>query len=231
MKKNDSHLILEFTEFNLQRLNPINNNEPVVSPDNKQLSLNAYDRYVANNQSLMSRIDSIAYGSNIGRGGLLSLYKKNVLLEEQNIKNLKIIRIFKNNNMDYDVYITFDIDDVEYNGMINNILSYKPSFTTNAFSDRNLIQTKTWQIRTNGEILRCVRTFLKPEIGKYKYINTDIITIFSKITSTPYQLKQDDIITLINAYNNKLIISIDGTIYELKNDTLIYFKWWFEKTN
>ena len=52
---------------------------------------------------------------------------------------MKILRIVKSNSIFYDAYITFVIDDYEYWGVIENIMSPNPEFTSEVFKDFDLI--------------------------------------------------------------------------------------------
>jgi hypothetical protein len=56
--KRRNKLILEFTEFNLQRLNP-DSAQASIHVDDPQLSTNAFDKHEDKLRAAMSRIDDI----------------------------------------------------------------------------------------------------------------------------------------------------------------------------
>ena len=83
---------------------------------------------------------------------------------------MKVLRIVKN-GINYDVYITFVIDEEEYWGVVENITSLNPDLTSEVFKDFDLYQTKEWIIKIKGLIIKTIKTWLKPEPGMYKLIN------------------------------------------------------------
>lgn len=224
MKDRKSRLILEFTEFNLQRMNP-DSVQPSVHVDDKQLSLNAFDKHQDAIRQAMSRIDDILH--NLSGTNAYKNLRSKLALESQDIKGMKIIRIVKSNNINYDVYISFIIDEKEYWGVIKNILS-SPEVQSEVFKDRDLYQTKEWVIKTTGLITKVVKTWLKPEPGKYKLINDEIIC-YSVETGKMLKMEKDTEIELTRASDNKIIIKHENDYYNLVGDNFIYFNWWFER--
>src|SRR5574344_473815 len=219
----------DLTEFNLQRLNPSNFSEPISNVDDRQLSLNAYDRYRSDIDNAVSRINDIMFGMTGNRlSNAIISYKDLGLMTEQNITKLIIKRIEKDSALFYNVYVSFVVQDTLYWGIVYNILDYHPIFKSIVFKDTDLIQVEDWKVKISGQIIRNIKRWLVVKNGMYKYINTKQYTIFSKICSDRHILKENDIITVIKSYENKTIIKIDDVIYELKGDLYIYFKWWFE---
>lgn len=223
MKRNK--LILEFTEFNLQRMNP--DSAHISSHvDDPQLSINAFDKHQDAIRQAMSRINDILYNLS-GTSAYRSLRSK-LSLEHQDIQKLKVLRIVKSNSINYDVYITFVIDDHEYWGVIENIMSSSPELTSEVFKDYDLYQTKEWIIKIRGLIIKTIKTWLKPDPGKYRLLNDEIICYS---TETGKQLRMDKgiEIELIRSHDNKIIIKHESDYYNLVGDNFIYFNWWFEK--
>ena len=225
MNGRKNRLILEFTEFNLQRMNPDTVVPVTNAVDDRNLSTNAFDKHQDAIRQAMSRINDILFNLT-GTNAYRNLRSK-LALEDQDIKSMKIIRIVKSNNINYDVYISFVIGENEYWGVIKNILN-NPEVQSEVFKDYDLFQTKEWVIKIKGLITKVVKTWLKPEPGNYKLINTDIIC-YSVDTGKMLQMNKDTEIELIRSFDNKIVIKHESDYYNLVGDNFIYFNWWFEK--
>jgi len=223
MKKNN-RLILEFTEFNLQRFNP-DSAHIAAHVDNPQLSTDAFDKHQDAIRQGMSRINDILYKLK-GTSAYSSLRSK-LALEDQDIQRLKILRILKS-NIDYDVYISFVIQDEEYWGVIENIMSSSPKLKSEVFKDFDLLQPKEWVIKIKGLVIKTIKTWLKPEPGTYKLINEEVIC-YSVETGKQLRMESGIEIELIRSHDDKIIIKHDSDYYNLVGDNYIFFNWWFEK--
>jgi hypothetical protein len=223
--KRKNNLILEFTEFNLQRMNP-DSAQASVHVDDPQLSTNAFDKHQDAIRQAMSRINDILYNLS-GTNAYRSLRSK-LSLEHQDIQKMKILRIVKSNNINYDVYITFTINDEEYWGVIENIMGSSPELTSEVFKDYDLYQTKEWIIKIKGLIIKTIKTWLKPEPGKYKLLNDEVIC-YSTETGKQLRMEKGIEVSLVRSHDNKIIIKHESDYYNLVGDNFIYFNWWFEK--
>lgn len=223
MKKN--RIILEYTEFNLQRMNA-DTSIPGVAVDDKTLSQNAYDKHLDGIRQALSRIDSIL--NNVAGTSAYASLRGKLSLEQQDLQSLRVIRIVKSNNILYDVYVSFIIDDIEYWGVIKDVLSNNPDFKSEVFRDISLIQNKEWVIRTKGIIIKTVKIWLKPEPGIYKLLNDEVIC-YSIESGKQLKMTKDIEIEVIRSYKDKIIIKYGSDCYNLINDNYIYFNWWFEK--
>ena len=223
--KRRNKLILEFTEFNLQRFNP-DSARASTHVDDPQLSINAFDKFQDAIRQAMSRINGILY--NLKGTSAYSNLRSKLALEQQDIQSLKIQRIVKVNSINYDVYLSFVIDEEEYWGRIENILGLSPKFTSEVFKDYDLLQPKEWIIKIRGLIIKTVKLWLKPEPGTYRLLNNEVICYS---VDTGKQLKMDSgiEIELVRAHDDKMVISHENEYYNLTGDNYIYFNWWFEK--
>jgi hypothetical protein len=140
---------------------------------------------------------------------------------------MKIIRISKSNNINYDVYISFVIGEEEYWGVIKNIMN-NSEFTSEVFKDFDLYQTKEWVIKTKGLIIKTIKAWLKPEPGMYKLLNDEIIC-YSTESGKQLKMEKGIEIELIRSHNDKIIVKHESDYYNLVGDNYIYFNWWFEK--
>ena len=223
--KRRNKLILEFTEFNLQRFNDTSA-QASVHVDDPQLSINAFDKHLDGIRAAMSRIDDIM-GRLSDTGAYRNLRSK-LALDNQNIKDLKILRIIKVNNISYDAYISFVIQDEVYWGNVENVLSASPVLKSEVFKDQELLQAKEWVIKIIGLIIKTIKEWLKPEPGVYRLLKDEVIC-YSVETGRQLSMEQGIEIEVIRTHTDRIIISHDNETYNLVGDNYVYFNWWFEK--
>lgn len=225
--KRRNKLILEFTEFNLQRFNA-DSARASVHVDDPQLSINAFDKFQDAIRQAMSRINGILF--NLKGTSAYSNLRSKLALEHQDIQSLKIQRITKVNSISYDVYLTFIINDEEYWGVIENIMGLNPKFTSEVFKDFDLLQPKEWIIKIRGLIIKTVKMWLKPEPGVYKLLNDEVIC-YSVDTGKQLKMSQGIEIELVRSHDDKLVVKNENDYYNLTGDNYIYFNWWFQKVD
>lgn len=225
--KRRNKLILEFTEFNLQRFNA-DSARASVHVDDPQLSINAFDKFQDAIRQAMSRINGILF--NLKGTSAYSNLRSKLALEHQDIQSLKIQRITKVNSISYDVFLTFIINDEEYWGVIENIMGLNPKFTSEVFKDFDLLQPKEWIIKIRGLIIKTVKMWLKPEPGVYKLLNDEVIC-YSVDTGKQLKMSQGIEIELVRSHDDKLVVKNENDYYNLTGDNYIYFNWWFQKVD
>ena len=224
MKKRNK-LILEFTEFNMQRMNP-DSVQASMHVDDPSLSVNAFDKHQDAIRMAMGRINDIM--NKLSGTNVYANLRGKLALEHQDIKSMKILRITKVNNINYDAYVTFVIGDEEYWGVVENLLNSNAQLESEVFKDFNLYQSKEWIIKIKGLIVKTLREWLKPEPGNYKLLNDDIIC-YSTETGKQLSMKEGIEIELVRSHNDKIIIRYENDTYNLVGDNYVYFNWWFEK--
>ena len=217
-------LILEFTEFNMQRLNP-DSVQASMHVDDPSLSTNAFDKHQDAIRQAMSRVNDILW--NLTGSNAYKNLRGKLALEEQDIKSMKILRIVKVNGINYDVYITFVIGDNEYWGVINGILTANPDLESEVFKDYDLYQAKEWIIKIKGLVIKTIKTWMKPEPGKYKLLNDEVLC-YSIETGRQLKMEKGIEIELVRSYDNKIVIRHESETYNLVGDNYVYFNWWFE---
>jgi hypothetical protein len=218
-------LILEFTEFNAQRLNP-DSAQMGVHVDNPQLSINAFDKHEDAIRAGVSRINNIL--NTLANTSSFRALKSKLGLESQNIESLIVQRIIKRDEVNYVVYVSFMIDGEQYYGYIENVTDKDPIFKSEVFKDSDLIQTKEWVIRTKGLIIKTLKKWLRPEEGLYRLLNDEVIC-YSIETGKMSKIEKNSEVEVIRSYDNKIMIKYENDFYNLVNDNYIYFNWWFEK--
>lgn len=221
--KRSKNLILEFSEFNLQRLNP-DSAQASIHVDDPQLSINAFDKHEDIVRNAISKLGTLT--KSLQNTTAYRALKSKLSLDDQDISNLKIIRIVKTTSYKYDVYLSFKIDEDEYWGVITDIIS-NPEFKSEVFKDFDLLQTKEWIIKTKGLIIKAIKNWLKPQFGKFKLVNDEVIC-YSNKTGKQLVLPRNSIIEVSKSYDNRLIFEYESDFYTLTGDNFVYFNWWFE---
>jgi len=225
IKKFNLFLLREMTEFNAQRFNS-DSGGMAIHVDNPQLSVNAFDKHEDAIRAASVKINGIM--RSLSNSPQFASLKSKLSLSDQNIDSLKIIRISKLNTVDYTAYISFIINDHEYWGVIENILSDDPIFKSEVFKDNTLVLTKEWIIKIKGLIIKVLKRWLKPEDGNYKLINSNAFCLDVN-SGELIELLYGSEVEVIKSFDNKIIINYDNNIYSLSGDNYVYFNYWFLK--
>ena len=225
MKKRNK-LILEFTEFNLQRFSAETSSGSITGVDDPKLSLNAFDKNQDAIRQAMARINDIMF--RLSGSNAYAQLRGKLALEHQDVKSIKILRIVKSHNIYYDVYLSFVIGEKEYWGVIENIMSSNAELESEVFKDYDLYQAKEWIIKIKGLIIKTIKEWLKPEPGQYKLVNDEIIC-YSVETGKQLIMDKGLEIEVVRSHSDKIIVRYENDTYNLVGDNYIYFNWWFEK--
>lgn len=159
--KKKSNLILEFTEFQAQRMNT-GPSIFSVHPNNPELSSDSYDRQQWYNQSMLARLFRL--NSFLQMGGRT----RGHIIE---ISNLKLLQMNEVNNSDLEAHIEFELDENVYWGVVRSLLR-NPVLHTEAW--REIQTTKEAQVRVESHIVKSLLDWLTPYTGKYKCIHKTV---------------------------------------------------------
>ena len=218
-------LILEFTEFQANRMNP-DSAQMSIQVDNPSLSINAFDKHEDAIRNGISRINTILHALS-GSAAYRSL-KSKLILDEQKITSMKVLRLVDTDTVNWDAYISFVIGGEEYYGHIKNLLSEEPHIKSEVFKDFDLVQSKEWVLRTRGLLLKAVLEWLHPEDGIYQLLN-DFIICTDNMTGNLMKLERGSKVEVVNSYDHKIIIRYNDKHYTLVNKNFVYFNYWFLK--
>lgn len=222
MSKSKNRLILEFTEFNLQRMNPdVGGLMPNVS--DPQLSINAFDKHQDAIRAATSKLNTLLKSMSNSSG--FSALKSKLHMEDQDILSMKIIRILKS-EIRYDIYISFVIGENEYWGVVEDILSEEPRFKSEVIKDNDLVLTKEWIIKIKGIIIKIIRNWLTPKDGIYKLIS-DYCYAYNVKTGELERITKENEVEVIRSFDNKIVIKYNNEYYNLIGDYYVYFNYWF----
>jgi len=197
-----------------------------VNVPDRQLSIDAFDKHQDAIRSGVSRINSILHS--LSNTSSFRSLKSKLALEDQQIKSLKVLRIVNSDSVNWDFYISFIISEDEYFGVIKNLTSQSPEFSSEVFKDFDLIQTKEWVIRLKGLIIKTLKKWLRPEEGNYKLINDEIICYSTDLGKMVKLIKGSNI-EVVKTFENKIVIKYQNDYLNLINNNFVYFNYWFEK--
>ncbi len=226
IRRYDDFKINELTEFNLQRLNPDNFSLGQPNVTDNSLSINAFDKHQDAIRAATSKINGLLHS--LSNTPQFNILKSKLSLEKQNITSMKVLRISKSNDVNYDVYISFVIDEIEYFGLIEDILTEDPVFKSEVFKNSDLVQTKEWVIKIKGLVIKIVKKWLTPDNGKYKLVNSEAYCL-NVDNGKLLRINKDAEIEVIRSYDNKIVMKHENEYYNLIGDSYVYFNYWFIK--
>lgn len=228
IKKYKEFLLKEASEFNFMRLNPDSASWPFPNVDNPGLSTNAFDKHIDAIRSGTEKINNII--ASLANTSSFQQLKSKISLEDQKIQSLKILRIVKLNTVNYTAYISFVIQEEEYWGQIENLLSKTPEVKSEVFKDYNLVQAKEWIIKTKGLLIKAIKKWLIPDDGEYELINEEAYCI-SNYTGKMLKLEKGSKIKVLRSFENKILIEYMDQYFTLSGDNYVWFNYWFVKTD
>jgi hypothetical protein len=218
--------IYEFTEFNLQRMNP-DKGGMMPNVDDPQLSINAFDKHQNAILAASAKLNSIM--ATLSNSAALGALKSRLFLDSQKLNSLKVLRIFKNDDVRYDIYLEFVLGDKPYYGVLKDILGQAPKLSSEAFRDHELVLSREWIIKTRGIILKVIEKWLEPESGQYTCLKDDVNAVNMK-TGNLSKINIGTKIEVRTTLDHKIIIKHEDDFYSLQNDSFVYFNYWFQKT-
>lgn len=215
-------LILEFTEFNAMRLNP-DSVPQSTHVDNPSLSLDGYSRFDSNLKNALGRLNTIF--RDINKTNIAFSLKSGGVIESSDIKNIKILRIFPNDDIFYNVYFSFDIESEEYYGVIENIDSMNPRLSSELFRDIKVQGGVEWVIRIKGNLIKAIKSWLKPNKGNYLLLkDIDAMDNSGQLTMIPINSK----VKVSSSNKKEVFIIFNEKTYTLRGRNYIYFNYYFK---
>ena len=171
-------------------------------------------------------------------GTMKQMYQSNTtdtFLEDiDNLANLKILRICKNESQNLDVYISFDFGEDEYFGVYKNFNCFqKPKLTSEFISDpRNTFINKEYYLKFSNYLYRILLKWFAPEVGVYKNLNPDMkirnnmgemipLKINTTVEVKGYNIDKDGRYYIVVKYKDER--------YVINGDNYYFFKYYFDK--
>ena len=153
----------------------------------------------------------------------------------ENFTNYKILRIFRNNSLYLDIFISFEFDEKEFFGMFknynkdNNNIEFKCELYNNPeypYIDQE------YKLKLSRYIKNKLDKWFKPEYKLYKNLKNECPV--KNIMGEQIKLKENIIIEVTNVDFEKdgspfVEITHNNIIYYIKGNDYYFFNYWFEK--
>lgn len=244
LKKSNINLILEYSEFNQYQLgiDSVNPLGPAygfaIDPG---LSIYGTDQdspyvdYYSRNAGSMNRLSSITKSSSRMTDTQIKLKSDDFIEDIDKYSGFKILRIFRNESLYIDVYISFMFEDEEFFGVFNN---YNQPYVKNMLKSEMFKRpdfdyiNHEYILKVSNYIRNKLDNWFRPEEGIYKCLKDDC-HVRNKMGQN-VKLKQNSTYNIIGSSINKdskpyVIIIINDEEYRLVNNDYYYFNYWFEK--
>lgn len=150
-------------------------------------------------------------------------------------KNLKILRIFENQRMKLDVFISFEYDNEEYFGVYKNFnYIMKPKLESELFYNIKNLQRmdQEYKLKLSNFFYKKIEKWFIPEKGWYRLLSDKVIV--RDDMGKQFEIVKDKKIEVtgysVNRDNEPFImLSSNNDKYQIKGNDYYYFKWRFEK--
>jgi hypothetical protein len=229
----DENIINEsLSEFGFQQFGLSGLNTAAVEPKDPTLSLDAWDKHKNNLRDQFARLQGILQNVFSTYSGS---YIKSVNLNIEELTNLYIHRIYKNNVLGIDIQIKFEYENENYYGVFKNYTSSEVDFRSNILSIPIIALHPENKIKIVGILKKCLNEWFKPYEGLYKTLKD--VKVYNDMGDIFYIEKGSVVIVdEVLRENNKPIIYLlfRDKRYYLCDIDYYFFNYWFskkEKTN
>lgn len=235
-------MLTESTEFGDMQMGQLSNplgpgygfaQDPSLSiySDDSSPYIDNYQRLSRTVQDL-SRVMKNLYGA----GAIsISKHKLDYFLEDvEDFQNLKILRIFENQKLTLDVFISFVFMEEEFFGVYRDFNGLdKPKLDTDLFTDPRFSYIDSeYKLKMSNYFYKILYNWFIPSVGDWKVL-TDELTVKNSMGDN-HIIKKGKTIT-IKGYNtdanNKsfLMLSFRNDIYKIEGNDFYFFKYWCKK--
>jgi len=195
-----------------------------------------YTDFYARQSGLVNNLDRVMKQVR-GQDGMI--YKEtNPFLEDINLyKNFKILRMFENNNLKLDVFLSYEYNESEFFGVIKNFNGLlKPKFESELFYEPEYQYRfdSEYKLRLSNFFYKKLEKWFIPEKGMYKNLKED--NKLKDKMGKLYEMQTNKVIEVLG-YNTSanntpyVILKCKGDTYHVENNDYYFFKWRFEKLN
>ena len=244
----EKQMLLESSEFNQYQMGLDNAfqsfgpgygiaNDPglsIYSPDSNPY-VDMYARNAGTTSRLMQIITQLS--KEMSDDHIFTRKSDRFLEDIDEYKNIKILRIFANENLKLNLYISFDFMDKEFFGVYRNFNGshQKPTLDTELLTDPSMSYIdKEYYFKLNQYLYKIIYNLFIPTPGMYQNLKSDCI-VKDEMGQLKY-LKEGKIVN-VKGYNTDenndpyIIIEIDGKKLYITGNNYFYFKYWFEIIN
>ena len=194
--------------------------------------------YIDNYQRLSRTVQDLArVMKNLYGAGAISIskHKLDYFLEDvEDFQNLKILRIFINQRLELDVFISYSFMEEEFFGVYRNYNGIdKPKLDTDLFSDpRFSYIDNEYRLKTSNYFYKILYNWFIPSPGDYKVLSDELVVKSS--IGEEHLIKRGKTIT-VKGYNTDadgkafLMIIYRDDIYKIIGNDFYFFKYWCKK--
>ena len=199
---------------------------PNTHADNKNLSHGAFDKHIDDIMMSNVRLNDIL--NTIRSTNNIYDLKGDKSMDGLDITNLKVLRMFPLNEIDIDIYLSFDLGETNYYGVIKSFV-INPDIQSEVFKDTNLFVNKEWGIKMRGLLLKTIKRWLNiPPNTKWKTLKP--IQCINIITGELSIIDEDIEVKVVQTLsNNTIIVNVNDINCEIKGMNFYYFNYWFEQ--
>jgi hypothetical protein len=149
-------------------------------------------------------------------------------------KNIKILRIFSNETLKLNIYISFDFNSQEYFGVYRNFNSshQKPTLDTELLADPAMSYIdKEYYFKLNQYLYKIIFNWFIPKPGAYKNLKQDCLV---KDESGQQKFLKEGKLVNVKGYNTDenndpyVVMEMEGKDFFLTGNNYFYFKYWFD---
>jgi hypothetical protein len=194
-----------------------------------------YTDFYARQSGLVSNVINVMKGHRSELGD--SMFKSdNPFVEDLELfKNLKILRIFENQKLKLDTYISFDYNEEEYFGVYKDFnYIMEPKLESELFWDMRNIgrMNQEYRLKLSKYFYKKLENWFIPEKGWYKCL-AETLKVRNDMGAF-YEINKDKQVEVLGynlSKNNQpyIILNINNEKYYISNNDYFYFKWRFEK--
>jgi hypothetical protein len=165
----------------------------------------------------------------------MKMKKYDDFLEDvNNIKNLKVLRIFPNEYLTIDVYISFEFEGEEFFGVYRKFNDFKkPKLDCDIFHDPRFgYIDKEYYLKLSNHLYKVLYNWFIPDKGFYINLKDD--NRMKDELGRLMELKKGTVVEVLG-YNKEsddkphIILRYGKNNYFIENNDYFFFNYWFEK--
>jgi hypothetical protein len=241
----NNNLIKEYSEFNQYQMGLDSSTSNPLGPTygwstDPGLSIygtdqdSPYTDYYARTSGSVNRLNAISKSvfNDIDQSILRS--KTDAFLDDiDNFNNYKILRIYLNDSLHLNIFISFYYDEEEFFGVFKNFNFGEPNLETEMYTDpRFMYIDKEYKLKMSIYFKKILNNWFLPKKNSYKNLK-DNCPVKDTLGNIKY-LKKNSIINIIGVDMEKdnspyIIMKQNDNKYYLKDKNYYYFNYWFEK--
>jgi len=243
LKYSGIKLILEYSEFNQYQMgidsqNPLGPGYGFASDAGLSVYGNSdgpYVDYYARLGGAIARMGQISKHAMAGSDrDMMKQYKNDKFLEDlDNFSDFKILRMFRNNFLKLDIFISFNLEDEEFFGVFKNFNWIdKPKLQTELWGDQRFTyMDEEYKLKLSNYFYKILCDWFDVDEGLYKTLKE--VEVKNEMGEVE-KIKMNAIVELIKSEVNKdgnpyIKLKYKEKYYSITGNDYYFFNYWFEK--